>query len=571
VRALNLFAVLVLAKLLVHGGWSAAAFLWQDAALALVFAMTDWIVRRPVLGWIAYGAVALYTALNVAVVNVLSTPLTFHMLKAADPAMSDSIEHHMTAGNLLPSAFVLLAAAALPTLIRHRGQDSGGRRFGLAATVAGLVLVGVGPWITGRVTADRSCNAVIALLASTLPRLEAASDSGARDWRRTGAPVADPRLTELRSAGRGRNVVLVILESAGAQYLKPYGAVEDPMPNLTRLAEKSVVFKNAYAVYPESIKGLVALQYSLHPAMDTTPGQYRRPPAPALGEVLGRAGYDTALFHSGRFEYLGMDDVIANAGYAARIDAGDISGNRESSFGVDEESTVGRALQWVDRDRTGPFFLTYMPVAGHHPYDSPDGGPFDSGELIGAYRNALHSADRALGQLITGLRDRGVWNDTVFVVVGDHGQAFGQHEDNFGHTFFLFEENVHVPFVIAVPGSTLRTIAVESVVSHVDVAPTILDLLALGIPDEYEGASALQNRRSLSLLFTDYAHAFIGLRDGSFKFIHHVESGRSWLFDLGSDPSESSDLSAANTTRVSDYREHLLSWAAARRGAVRRW
>jgi hypothetical protein len=72
-----------------------------------------------------------------------------------------------------------------------------------------------------------------------------------------------------------------------------------------------------------------------------------------------------ALFHSGRFGYLGMEDVIRNRGYSTLEDAGNIGGNHNSSFGVDEPSTVVRVLQWIDSlPAGGSFFVSYLPIAG---------------------------------------------------------------------------------------------------------------------------------------------------------------------------------------------------------------
>ena len=96
-----------------------------------------------------------------------------------------------------------------------------------------------------------------------------------------------------------------------------------------------------------------------------------------------------------------------------------------------------------------PFFVTYLPIAGHHPYATTTRGPFtDPGEL-GAYKNALLEADRSVAALLDGLRERGLDRRTLVVVFGDHGEAFGQHPGNFGHTQFIYEENVRVPLIVA--------------------------------------------------------------------------------------------------------------------------
>jgi phosphoglycerol transferase MdoB-like AlkP superfamily enzyme len=128
-------------------------------------------------------------------------------------------------------------------------------------------------------------------------------------------------LSALRGAAAGRNVVLIALESAGAQYLKPYGAAVDPMPNLSELAGSSLIFQSAYSVYPESIKGLFAVLCSRYPAMDTVAESYTRVSPPSIAAALKDKGYRSALIHSGRFMYLGMEAVIQNRGFDVVEDA----------------------------------------------------------------------------------------------------------------------------------------------------------------------------------------------------------------------------------------------------------
>src|SRR5581483_3517196 len=143
------------------------------------------------------------------------------------------------------------------------------------------------------------------------------------------------------------------------------------------------LFEHAYTVYPETIKSFFAVQCSVHPAIDTPPETYGRDFDPALATVLRERGYRTGLFHSGRFMYLGMDAVIRNRGYETLEDAGDIGGDHESSFGIDEPSTVRRILRWIDDLPTGQRFLvSYLPIAGHHPYLSPGRGPFPTDKEI---------------------------------------------------------------------------------------------------------------------------------------------------------------------------------------------
>src|SRR5439155_26711168 len=147
-------------------------------------------------------------------------------------------------------------------------------------------------------------------------------------------------------------------------------------------------------------------------------------------------------------------------------------------------STVSRILRWVDTvPRDQRFFVTYLPIAGHHPYETPEPGPFAEDSDLGRYRNALHYGDASLGTLMRGLRDRGLDRNTLWIVFGDHGEAFGQHDGNYGHTFFVYDENVHVPFLVAAPGLLEGQTRSRRVVSLVDTAPTVLDLIGVRAPD----------------------------------------------------------------------------------------
>ncbi len=559
-RAAALFLVFLLAKLAVVWGHAVpvspaalAAYAWQDAAAALLFALLEFALPARAAGAVYWGA-AIYAAVNIPVGRVVFTPLTPPMLRAARGPLADSMLQYVTLSNAALIAAVLLSAAFVPRVLERLPRPA---RWGALAGAALLLLLG--PAADRQVdTRGQNRNVIAALFGHRLPRLSASA--GPADWRE---PRPGEDLSRLAGAARGLNIVMVSLESTAAQYLELYGAAEDPMPHLGALARRALVFDNAYAVYPESIKGLFSVLCSRYPAFDTNAAEYENAPCRSLAAALADAGYRTALFHSGRFGYLGMESVIRRRGYQTLEDAGDIGGTRESSFGVDEPATVTRMLAWVDALPRGQrFFLTYLPIAGHHPYATPEPGPFGGDSEIAQYRNALHYGDISLGALIEGLRARGLEDNTVWLIYGDHGEAFHQHEGNYGHTFFLYDENVHVPFLIAAPGLLRARQHVQKAVSLLDVAPTLLDLTGIPRPAEYQGRTALDGSQAMALFFTDYSLAFAGLRDGEWKYVQEIGSGRGELFDLTRDPGEHRNLSALDPGRAARYAGILRAWSA---------
>jgi arylsulfatase A-like enzyme len=142
-------------------------------------------------------------------------------------------------------------------------------------------------------------------------------------------------------------------------------------------------------------------------------------------------------------------------------------------------------------------------------------------------------------------------------VFGDHGEAFGQHDGNFGHTFQIYEENVHVPLIVALPGRVHEPVRHASVVSLIDIAPTVLDLIGAPTPPEYEGTSLFDGAPREAMFLADYSLRLVGLRDGRLKMIHEIESGRSQLFDLSTDPGETHDLADRDQDRVRRYARQL--------------
>lgn len=568
-------ATVLLGRPIPWSAWTPIAYIWQDVLVALLFGLLVWSSRRlrvararpSGLSRIAYWCLAAYTALNVPIALVLSTPLTWPMLRAASGTLADSILLYATRWNAMLVLSTLGIAALLPVVL---GRIAPRPTITRAALALALTIVVLGPEATRRVeTIGLHRTPVMALVGSTVPRIAAAA--AAADWTAPFEAHETDDFSHLRGAAAGRNVILLSLESTAARYLPLYGATHPITPNLDRLAESAVVFDNAYAVYPESIKGLFSILCSVAPAFDTTPEVYEAAPCRSMAQILGDNGYRTALFHSGRFGYLGMSSIVRGRGFDTLEDAGDIGGHHQSSFGVDEPATVARALSWIDALPHGRrFFLAYLPIAGHHPYETPEPGPLRAYDEIDRYRNALHYGDQALGALMAGLRARRLDENTVWIVLGDHGEAFGQHAGNYGHTFFLYDENVRVPFLVAAPGLLRHAQRSRTTVSLMDTAPTILDVLGVPVPAEYEGHSALDGRPRMALFFTDYSLGLVGLRDGRWKFVHELETRRSKLFDLTADPGETNDVSSAHAARVAAYARRLRGWSAAQKSALTR-
>ncbi|MEZ4225837.1 MAG: sulfatase [Polyangiaceae bacterium] len=558
-----------------RSAWAVPAFIYQDVMVVIVIMALDaslqWALRnhQRAARFVARGldviviAAVAYAAFNVTVARVFSTPLTHSMLGAAGGALADSILRYVTLGNVL--AIVLVALSSLGAARRVRRLPS--RRVGVVLATLLAALVATGPGAAARVdTLGMHRNAIAALVTTTWAHSHSTPTTPTRLTKLEPlGPALD--LSHLAGAARGRSVIWVILESTAARYLGSYGANPDATPRLTALAERGLVFDHAYCAQPESIKGLFSMLCGMPPGPQTDAAEYTHAklPCTSIAAVLKERGYRTALFHSGRFRYLGMQGVVDDRGFEELQDAGKIGGEFASSFGTADATTVDRALEFLDRAAGKPFFLVYSPISGHHPYRSPGRGPrpFPAKSEQDHYRNDLYAGDDALGALIDGVRQRKLDHKVLWAIVGDHGQAFGEHEGNFAHTLFLYEENVHVPMMFVAPGALTARVHAPQITSLIDLAPATLALLGLDAPKEMWGRSPLEPEPGVAHFFTDHGPLKLGLRQGKYKFLYETEHDRSRLFDLDADPAERNDLSASLPELAGRYRRHLLDWSQA--------
>ena len=566
-RALALAAALVLAKVLVvalrasDGVPPPSSFatplvlVYQDAWVVLAFLALDIAIARPRLMFAVGLVIALYAAINVPVARLFSTPLTASMVAAIGGALSDSAGDQMTLANVaamlcVPSIYVLVTRTHLTP----------GRRS-LAAVLA---LAITGPLFTSRVaTLGVHRNALVGLIQTALPAPPPDAPTFALPDH---GPALD--LTHLAGAARGKNVVLIVLESHGARYLPAYDPkAVDATPNLTRLLSRALVFDRVTTPYPESIKGLFAYLCSASPLPNAPAARHAAAAhdAHCLSSLLHAQGYRTGLFHSGHFAYLGMRDIVRERDFDVTRDALDIRGPFMTSFGTDDRATARALLAWLDEAPSTPFFAAFLPIAGHHPYHAPGDAPrpYPDTSDRSAYLNDLHVGDVATGLLLDGLRARGL-DDTLIVVIGDHGQAFQEHPGNFAHTLFLYEENLHVPFAITFPGAP--SLRVPQRGSLRDLAPTVLALLGQPPDPLHEGRSLLEPRSPAVVSFTDHRALQFAVHasddSGDWKLILDADADRAELFDLTRDPLEKTDLTTQHPAVTERLTRYLRAWHA---------
>jgi arylsulfatase A-like enzyme len=380
-------------------------------------------------------------------------------------------------------------------------------------------------------------------------------------------PEADRPIPQAKKGSL--NVILYFFESTSWLYYDLERNGEYVVPNMRRLASKGLLLKNHYSNYPLSANTLytaLSSRYSMYgKAMIFS--EYHDVDVMTLPEVLFKQGYGTCFVHSGDLLYAARNKFLANRDIQAFMLEKDLKQDarygKKVGWGADERAMIDPAVSWIEA-QSGPYLLMMSPVSPHHPYAIPDGfEPLADADEPGIgegernfrnYLNSLHYADAAMGAFVDKLEARGLMDGTAFVMLTDHGEAFYQHPGNYNHPLFIYEENVHVPALFYAPSAIPAQAPLESVTRHVDIMPSILDLIGVKDSGLRDGESIFsRSREKMAVFHTSWTDELMGVRDGKWKYIKRVKDSREELYDLQSDPGEKANLASAHVDIVRRY------------------
>ncbi|MEJ2084592.1 MAG: sulfatase [Acidobacteriota bacterium] len=379
------------------------------------------------------------------------------------------------------------------------------------------------------------------------------------------------------TAGGGvdRNVLLYVIDTLRADHLGMYGYERPVSPNMDRFAAGATVFENAIAQSSWTRSSMASVFTGLWPIKHDTNGRKDKlsDEALTLAEVVNQAGMETTAIARNW-------NIFPAFGFSQGFDQFRAL-KRGNSIDVNES-----VQYWFEnRQDDKPFFLYLHTVEPHGPYRPPeefkrkflpaDGPRFDldkhpgsqrtramsneekrqvAEHLINLYDGEIASNDATFGRLLQDLESRGLMDETLIVVVSDHGEEFLEH-GTWEHGKNLFAETLNVPLIIRFPEMG-RGDRVTTVVQHIDIMPTILDWLGLPIPPGVEGRSLIpvvESADASSKPDTRLAFSYLELDglptqsvvDGEWKFIERIRGDKviwSGLFNREIDPGDRENL-----------------------------
>jgi choline-sulfatase len=355
------------------------------------------------------------------------------------------------------------------------------------------------------------------------------------------------------------SVLLVTIDTLRPDRLGAYGNRDGLTPNLDALARDGIVFAEAQASVPLTLPSHATILTGLEPPHTGVHdnGTYVLPgDVSTLATRLKSEGYATGAFVGAyvldrRFGLArGFDE------YDDRIERGD---DRKSVLESERkgDAVVAAASSWL-RGRPSPFFAWVHLYDPHAPYDPPS--PFREAHQGRAYDGEVASTDSCVGRLLeaaraaSGLGGRGL----LVAVLSDHGESLGEHGE-LTHGFFIYESTLRIPFMLAGPGVPKGERSAGPA-RTADLLPTLLGRLRLKLPGGLDGRDLLAQ----GPLGEAYAESFYprtfgwsGLRSYRRGALKLIDAPRPELYDLATDPGETSDLSAARPEAVARLREGL--------------
>jgi membrane-anchored protein YejM (alkaline phosphatase superfamily) len=375
--------------------------------------------------------------------------------------------------------------------------------------------------------------------------------------------------------GKAKNVIVWWIETApafGFENLSP-----ERIPVISEMSQNAFVSRHHYTTSLESQTALYSLLTSNLPFTTARHAMMQSASHPI--EAFKKNGYRLGLFTA--YPY-GNDPVIFLLKNHYRFDSvftpktflRPIYPNR-----IDEDrEMVDRALSWIPKNGGPPFFLILNPQNTHAPFWSPktDGEPSGEAGSFLRFRNAVQYQDKLLGRLIEGLKRRGVYDDTLIVVTGDHGWRAlpgGVTEDlsESANRCQFCDFNIRVPLIIHNPRMFSSRLVASSVSSHIDLLPTIAELVGVRLSTTtVDGKSILQDQRPLhSVVAVGFNWDKVAFVSSNEKYIFDFISMRgAYLrnpFGLSWKP-----VATPGASSSAEWKARALRWSAWRRSNIRK-
>jgi len=365
------------------------------------------------------------------------------------------------------------------------------------------------------------------------------------------------------------NVLLITIDTLRSDHLGCYGYRQIKTPNIDGLARDGIRFEKAFTPVPITLPAHAALlsgTYPMYNGLHDFSGNKLNPAQPTLASVLKQNGYSTGAVVAAAV----LDSRFGlNHGFDFYYDHFDFSRLLETNLDAMERPgnvVVDEALKWLGKNSGKKFFFWMHLYDPHAPYRPPT--PYSQQYEARPYDGEIAFADAQVGRLLAFLKRQNLYNNTLIVLAGDHGEGLGEHGEK-THGFFVYNSTLHVPLLLKLPGNQALVAASPNrmPVTLVDVAPTVLGILKTAAPREMQGRNLQSSLRGKSTEGGSdlYAESFLArlhfnwaelraIQIGNYKFI---ETTKPEFYDVDQDPREIKNLYDSKRALAAEYQRKL--------------
>ncbi len=372
------------------------------------------------------------------------------------------------------------------------------------------------------------------------------------------------------------NVLLITIDTTRADHLGVYGYKRPTSPNLDKLAADGTVFQNGWAHAPSTrysmpaiLTGRLPLDVYYDYSIEGWPGLSMK--ATTIAEALQPLGFVTGAFTN--YWYFDrsrhMDQGFAEYDNShASLHNGVAGAGPEQTRGSSSKEQADSAIGFVDRHASDRWFLWVHFYDPHYGYEAHPGSPSFGKDKMALYDGEIRFTDTHIGRVLDELRAKGLYDKTVVVVTGDHGEGFGEHGVDL-HGYHLYSPQTKVPLIIRVPGMPARRAMTPA--GHVDIMPTLVNLAGGQPSSDMMGRSLVDvlagkdfDRMVPQQLSYEGNHEMRAGVDEHCHVIYNVSPETSWeVYRVDRDPLEDEDLAgdddACTTTRRTFERWYDIS------------
>lgn len=441
--------------------------------------------------------------------------------------------------------------------------------FGVLSLLPALYLATVGAGRMDDVPLPLSISAIDRSISSKIETMSALTSPPIRQQF-----ARDAMLVKIDPEAVPPNLVVIVLEST--RHLSTLGREfgNQVTPFMNSLKDKSIVFDRAYAIVPHTSKSIESIYCSVEPKQGlalVAANPIVGIPSKCMAGFLKDIGYNNIFISTAPSSFEDRITFLKNASFDEYILGEDMEpGNfsKVNYFGYEDKVMLSYTKKWLENNGDTPFFMSLLTITPHHDYIVPstyESKDFSSNQSLNDYLNTLAYQDEFLHELITTFEEAGRADNTLFVIVGDHGEAFGEH-GRLMHDTVLYDEGIRVPLMFYGAGVSDPTTYSKSV-SLIDIMPTAFAKMGLSIAsgesDVIGGVDAQTRDKNRPVFSYCYREQLCSLIiKGDWKLIYHHGYSKNELFNLQDDAGEKINLVESDPERAQAMQTELLNWLA---------